>query len=316
MASDLVIGPPVRPASRGFRFDPTWVGLIPVVLWGALIPAFRITEERVGVLPLMGVLYVGAGVLGLAKNWSDHRRFVPAAPVFRRPALYGRWVFFVLHEGLIMSAVCLVRPQNLPFIILLNYLWPTAVILCSIRLAGVRVVRPAAFAAGCLIVAASLALEILTPKGIGPARFSSTSDYWAYVMAAAGAVSWGLYSALSRRDGGATGGSQAIPLFQLTLGLTLPLSLVVAPSAWLQVNGWWPAVLALFCAMQFIAYLAWDFGMRNGKVVVISLMADFIPWISLIATALLLQATIEPRTEIAALALVAGAMLTRWSTVG
>lgn len=119
---------------------------------------------------------------------------------------------------------------------------------------------------------------------------------------------------LSKRAGHATGGGALIPFFQLTLGLAFPLSFMNGATAWGNLTHWWLAFLAVFCVMQFIAYLSWDYGMRMGNIVVLSLCADFIPWLSLIACHFLLRVKIENTTIVAMILLVMGAMIARYGT--
>src|SRR6185312_11882518 len=73
-------------------------------------------------------------------------------------------------------------------------------------------------------------------------------------------------------------------------------------------------VLAGYCILQFLAYRSWDFGVRYGNLVILSLCADFIPWLSLLAAHTMLGVTIGNRTIVSALFLVIGAMITRYGT--
>ena len=294
--------------------NPTLIGLFAVIVWGMSLPFTRICEEHFGILAVMGAIFTGSGALGLLNNlWRRKGSFDRA--VFLNPFLYGRGVFFSLHEILIMSAIVVVRKDNVPIVILINYLWPTAIILCSVLLAGVRIMRWWAFGLGSLVVLASLSIEMLGPHGFSGEVFTDKTDCLAYVMAFVGAISWGLYCALSRRAGEATGGGTVIPFFQLTLALALPLSFLPGYATWENLKGWWYLLLGGYCILQFLAYLSWDFGMRKGNIVALSLCADFIPWLSLFTSYLLLGVTLENKTIIAAISLVAGAMITRYGTL-
>ena len=294
--------------------NPSFIGFFAVLLWGISLPLVRVFEDRIGIPVTVGVLFGGAGILSLTRLFVLREPF-PSREVWSNPYLYGRWLFFVLHESLCTGSVGIVQKIHLPFVILINYLWPTAIILCSVLLAGVKITRWPAFISGCVIVVASLSIEIMGHEGFSLALFSDAKDCLAYAMCFAGAVSWGLYCALSRRAGNVTGGGSVIPFFQLTLGLILLFSFVPGFSTWGNLTGWWPVLLFGFCVLQFVAYLCWDFGMRLGNVVVLSLCADFIPWLSLLGAYLLVGSDIEGKTILSAVCLVLGAMVTRYGTL-
>ena len=293
--------------------NPTIIGLFSVVVWGIALPFIRIFESQIGPVAYLGVMYTSIGTMGVI-NHVARRRPLPRG-IFRNPNLYGRWLFFVLHEALLMFSIAIVQKEHMPFLILINYLWPTAIIVCSVLLAGVKITRWWSFILGSLVVIASMANEILGPSGLSPDLFARTADCLAYAMTFGGAVSWGLYCALSRRAGDATGGSTMIPVFQLTLGLLLPVSFMPGMATWGGLTAWGPLILAVYCFIQFLAYQSWDHGMRRGNVIVLSLCADFIPWLSLLSANLLLGVDIGGRTVISAISLVMGAMITRYGTL-
>lgn len=294
--------------------NPTLVGLFSVFVWGAALPFARTFEDRIGMLAYTGFMFSGVGFLGVLFHILRHDP-LPGRAVFRNPAFYGRWFCFVFHEGGLLAALAMVQKQHVPFLILINYLWPTAVIACSILIAEVHVTRWWAFLAGAVIVVASLVNEVLGPGGFSPELFSKTSDCLAYGIVFAGAIAWGFYSALSRRAGDSAGGGSVMPLYQLTLAALLPVSFLPGFARWQNAGNTDFLFMALYCFLLFLAYLSWDFGMRKGNVVVISLCADSIPWISLFSAHFVLNVEITARTMVSAAALVLGAVVARYGTL-
>ena len=292
----------------------TLTGLIAVLIWGASLPITRLLQEQVGMLALTGIVNGIAGLLGLLRLRMMKQRF-PDKTVLSQPRLYLRWFFFVLHALCVITAVYIVQRSHLPFVLLINYIWPTAIIVFSVILAGVAITRWWAFIAGSVVVLASLGMEIIGPDGFSYHLFENVTDCIAYAVAFVGAIAWGLYSAFSRRDGDATGGGSVIPLFQLTMALALPVAFATGTAHFENVTFWWWVAIAAQSTATLIAYLTWDYGMRQGSVVALSLCADFIPWVSLTAAWLLLGSPISATTIISAVTLVAGAMLTRYGTL-
>ncbi len=292
----------------------TLLGSLAVLIWGIALPVSRIIQSQIGRYATIGLLSLVAGLAGLAYYYLKNRK-IPGKGYFKNPYLYARWSCFVIHISMIVTAIGLVSKENVPFVILLNYLWPSATILASVLIAGVKIIRPAFFIAGTLIVLASLAFEILGPAGFSSRLFQNGEDLLSYLMAIVAALAWSLYSALSRRAGEASGGGAVIPYFQLTLALALPYSFIDRPLATWTLDTYGSVLVAIYCSMQFLAYLFWDYGMRQGSVVLLSLFADFIPWISLTAAALFLGVEIEFKTVLSVIAMVLGAMITRYGTL-
>ena len=304
----------------GVAVNATLVGLLPVVIWGAAMPFARLFQTDIGLFPYMAIAFGLSGLLGFLTQ-RGRREALPPACVLRVPALYARGVFFVLHEGLVTAAAGLVTRERLPLVILLNYFWPTAVILCSIAFSGVRISRLWAFGAGTLIVLASLLFETVGDSLFVLSRGVSNLDLLGCALAFVGAVSWGLYSAISRRSGDASGGGSVVPFFQLGL------SVIALVCAWsgskehvLYVNG--ESLVSVFLPIVgnslhlSLSYAAWDYSMRHGNIVYVSLFADFIPWLSLLVAVPISGITLTSRTVVSAMTLVVGAMLTRYGTSG
>jgi drug/metabolite transporter (DMT)-like permease len=255
------------------------------------------------------------GILGLL-NYALRGQPFPYKALFKNPYFYGRWFFFVLNVAGSWAAVALVSRPFLPFVILLNYLWPTFIIFCSILLSNVAVSRRIVFAIGTLIVITAIAIEVLTPDVLTKDLFAQPHDLAAYLLAIMGAFSWGMYSALSRNGVHAIGGGSVLPIFQLSVGLgALPMSLVPGWTTWGHMTYALAGILLVWCILNFLAYITWDFGMRRGNVVLLSLFADFTLWLSLIAAHFILGIAIGQKTILSAICLVIGAITTRYSTL-
>ncbi len=281
------------------------------MLWSTSLSISKVVYGEIGVLATLGTIYFTSGCFGLFR--TRLKGFTSAT--WKNPTLYVRWFFFTFHVAILCAGINMVAKQNMPLLVLCNYLWPTSILLLSVAYAGVKVTRRPAFVIGTFIVLGSLAIEILGPEGFRSSLFAQWHDCAAYLCAIAAAFSWAIYSVVSRQSAERSGGGSALPLFQLTLGLALPLSFVPALHTPWDLSARGGALLALYSCSQFFALICWDYGMRKGSVVGLSLMADFIPWLSLFFTWLLVGVTIESKTIVSAIALVFGAILTRFGTL-
>jgi len=299
--------------AKRFSLSPTVVGAFSVLIWGCALPVVKVIENQIGPLAFMGFSFTAMVVFGGVYHWLRSET-LPDPAIFRSCYFYARWFFFVLHEGLLIAGIYLVRKQHMPLVILINYLWPTAIIVCSVAIGAVKIRRWWAFLLGSCVVVLSMLYEVLGPAGVTPDVFSSSHDCVAYLIVFVGAISWGMYSALSRREGEASGGAAVLPIFQATLGLALPISFLPGLATWSHLTLRTALLFLGYCFLLFIAYIAWDTGMRKGNVVALSLIADLIPWLSLASTSVMLHIAIGSKAAVSAVFLVMGAMVARYGT--
>ncbi|HMO18778.1 MAG TPA: EamA family transporter [Oligoflexia bacterium] len=287
----------------------TFTGMSAVIVWGFTLPLIRYVQDILGtfyVLGLLGVLYF---VSGIVINWKKLQELKPCLKV---PQLYFRGIAFFCHTFFGMLALGIVQHNKIPFLVLVHYLWPTTTILCSVLIAGVKITRVFIFTIGCLLVVISLSIEILADQ-LSLFNNISTTDYLAFFCSFIGAISWGLYSALSKRYQATTGGGLALPFFQLSYVLFLPLSFFTNEKINFLLLP--HLLLCVYAFFSFLAYRAWDLGVRKGNIVILSLFADFIPWLSLFFISLLLAIPLENKTILSAFILVVGAIITRAGTL-
>ena len=274
----------------------------------------RYTSEQIGVPMLIGGVFTLTGLLGFTSQYIGWQAF-PSPAVWRSPYFYARWFFFVVQIPCIWTAINIADPDDVPLTLLINYLWPTAIIVFSILFAGVKISRQKIFMTGTVLVILALAIELLGPNISIAKLFSHPQDPIAYALALCAALAWAAYSALSRRGGTESGGGSVIPFFQLTLGLALIPAAIPGMTNWAGLTWRVVGLMAIWAFLQFCAFQVWDNGMRRGSIVVLSLCADFIPWLSLTFAHVLLGIPVGGRTILSAVLLVAGAIITRYGTL-
>ncbi len=293
----------------------TLIGVLAVLVWGPALPIIRMVADRTGPMGYVGISCFISGLCGVIKNVLDKKKIL-TPEVLRHPVFYLRWICFVVNFSLTTLAVNMVSHDNLPLVILLNYTWPTLVIVWSVGLGAVRLTHRWAFVLGSAIVIASLALELIGPEIFKTHRVFLANDFLAFGIVMISSIAWGLFSAMNRKYGHQTGSGAVIPYFQLTFALGLPFyfSSHVAAMPW-ELPAGLLAILIVFSLCQFLAQQSWYYGMHHGSVVALSLCADFIPWLSLLSAHWFLGAEITVTTMISAFTLVLGAMITRYGTL-
>jgi drug/metabolite transporter (DMT)-like permease len=227
--------------------------------------------------------------------------------------LLGCGALFAFYTAAIYLAVGLSRDrEQLLEIALANYLWPALTVVFSIPILGKR-------ASGWLWPGTGLALA-----GVFLVMTQSTRVTWgtmiehlqtnpaAYGLALAAAVSWGLYSNLTRRwSHGEESG--AVELFVPATGLILLCLRFVLPepTQWTLRAGGEATALAL---ITVTSYFLWDRAMRKGNLLLVAACSYFTPLLSTFVSCAYLGVSPGSRLWVGCTLVVCGSLLS-WRSV-
>jgi drug/metabolite transporter (DMT)-like permease len=230
----------------------TVVGACSLLFGGTSIPfARKCAQDIAPFTTASGILilgsFFGAGLFGALGIFSVRR-----ASFLRDPGFWWRTAMFIAYFALLYTAV-IFRQR----------------------------VRLAWFIIGSLLVLSGIAVELLGARVLTVlSSQSSLNERVAYAAAFLAACIWGVSSALSRKWGMRSGGVAAIPFVFLCAGvLMLPGRWLFGETSTIRPDTW-PALIFL-CVAPLFGHLCWDVGMRRGNIVLPSLLADTLPWISL-----------------------------------
>jgi len=137
---------------------------------------------------------------------------------------------------------------------LINYTWPLLIVLLSAALLGLRL--SARHVAGAALGAAGCALLL------GGGAHLTAGALPGYLAAAASALTWALYSVLSRRFAAVPTGALA-GFCAGSAALAALAHLAVEPTVW-PGGGAWAAILAMGLGPVGGAFFLWDVGMKRG----------------------------------------------------
>ena len=271
-------------------------GFSAIVLWGALaalsvsagpIPPFQMVAMTFAIGAAIGIVRAlarGVGWTGLM-NWPARVWLLGVIGLFGYHALY-------------FAALQLAPPAEAN---LVNYLWPLLIVLLSAPLAGERLAWP--HLSGALLGLAGVALLALS-------RGLSFSGGYAlgYGLALGCAITWSLYSVLSRRFGETP--TDAIAAFcAASAALSLICHLLFERTVWPASTAAWLAVLALGLGPAGSAFYLWDHAVKRGDIQALGALSYATP---ILSTALLIACGLAEPTMallLAALLVTAGAVL-------
>jgi drug/metabolite transporter (DMT)-like permease len=260
-----------------------------ILLWSSL----ALIGSRLGHLPpilMTGIALTIGGALGLirVKEWQ-----VPLPTL-----LLGIGGIFGYHVMLFTAF----RLAPIVEANLVNYLWPLLIVLLTPAILPGFGLKPNHML-GALLGLAGAAI-IATGGSIHP----DLSALPGYLLAAAAALTWALYSLLTKRvpafDSGAVGA------FCLAAGLlSLALYLVLAGSGGFGVirGADWPLLVLLGVGPMGAAFFLWDAALKKGDTRIIGSLSYLTPLLSTLALTLLGGRPMSALAGIAMALIIAGA---------
>jgi len=285
----------------------TALGFTAILLWSTTVAFGRSLGEQLGPLTTAALIYLLGGTLGCVYLALSGK--LTALRALPRRYLYGCGGLFVLYIASLYLGLGLADTHSQVLQVgLLNYLWPTLTVLLSVpilRLRASPLLIPGALLATAGIVLATTQGEPLTWGWTNLARNSLP-----YLLGLSAALSWALYSTLSRRWAGQAGQAtgQAVPLFMLCTGLLLGLARLLSAeqSQWTART---VAELGYMVVGSNLAYAFWERAMRRGDIVLVAAASLFTPLLSSLVSTLYLGARPGPRLWIGCAMIIAGAAI-------
>ena len=224
-----------------------------------------------------------------------------AAKAVRQP-----WPVYLLGVGGLFGyhAAYFIALRNAPVVEagLINYLWPLLIVVFSALLPGERLRWQ--HIAGCILAFAGAVLVVTKGQG-----FNFNPAYVpGYLAALFAAVTWGVYSVVSRRFAHVP--SDAITGFCLVTALLAALvHVVLEPTVW-PANLWqWAAIVGLGLGPVGLAFYVWDIGVKHGDIQVLGAASYSAPLLSTTTLVLTGYAAYSNTLLIACALITAGAVL-------
>lgn len=280
--------PPGQP-TVGSRGAATALGVAAILLWASTVAFGRSVAAQLGPLDAAAAVYGISAIFWLGVLGARPER---ARAALRLPPRYlaACGALFVLYALCLYLALGLASgAQQAIEVGTINYLWTAATVVLSVPILGQRARWP--LVPGALVALAGIVLATL-PLGQWSAKVfvDNLRDSWLpYLLGLVAALSWALYSNLSRRWAGGAGAG-AVPLFMVaTAAVLVPLARL-QPIAEVQWSVRLIAELAYLGLLPTaLAYAFWEAAMRRGNLLLVATLSLFIPLMSAAIAALYLR---------------------------
>ena len=272
----------------------TAVGAVAILLWAALalttvrargIPPFELLALSFGVAFVAGLTWLVAcgrlaGLRQAAAPWVT--------------AFIGIFVYHALYFYALSAAPAADAS-------LIAYLWPLLIVLLCATLPGERLY--ARHVGGAVLGLGGTALILLGPGGGGGGSGAASG----YAAALGCALVWSGYSVLNRRFGAVpsdmiVGVCGAVALTGGLCHALVETSVTPAPTQWLAIG-------LLGLGPTGLAFLAWDYATKHGRLPVLGALSYLAPLVSTLLLILAGEAAASLRVLAAAALVIGGALL-------
>ncbi|MCE9614523.1 MAG: aromatic amino acid DMT transporter YddG [Lentisphaerae bacterium] len=290
----------------------TLTGLVSVLLWSTTVALQRSLSEALGPLGAPAAVFSVAGAIALVRlaasgTLRTNLRGMPP----RYLAVCGP--LFVTNLIVLFLGIGLARTRQQAIEVgLLNYLWPATTMIGAVFLLRKRAGLGLWF--GTLVAIAGVVFAMTAGQGItwNSVARNVASAPLAYTFGLMSAITWGLYSNLTRRWAGPQGAG-AVDLFLPLTGVFMLIvqGLIGKPLHWNTTLAIEAACLGTF---SWLAYACWDFAMRRGSVVLVAACSYLTPILSILCSSLYLHIR-PPATVWLGAALIVLGSLVSWRSV-
>ncbi|MCM8768199.1 MAG: aromatic amino acid DMT transporter YddG [Candidatus Omnitrophica bacterium] len=289
-------------------FSGTMAGLLALFFWSLTIGVSRSLMEKIGVFTAGSLIFSLAGLLSclslfVGKNFpsSKQKRMAPGVFFFCGFLFVAYMLCLYAGIGLASSKVAVLT------VALLNYLWPTFIILFSVVLLACQVnwlIWP-----GISLATSGTYLALTTASGIPVKEIAKIFHLHnpVFLFGLGAGMTWGLYSVVTRKFGQES--ASGLPFYLLATGLVLGLLRYFFPeeSHW-SVSAWGElSFMVLFPTI--LAYSLWETGIRRGNFRLLSTASYLVPVVSTFASCLYLSIRPEASIWIASFLVAAGAFV-------
>ncbi len=284
----------------------TLIGLIAILLWSAIVGLIKSVSEGFGPVGGAALIYTCSAVLLLFTIGFPKIQKFPVSYL-----IIGS-VLFVCYELCLSLSLGFTHTGRQAIEVgMVNYLWPSMTILLAV-LVNRQKTSPLIIP-GMMLAIVGIGRVLGGDGGFSLTEMSNNvmDNPLSYGLAFSGAVIWAIYCVVTQRI---AQGNNGITLFFILTALTLWVKYLTSPQPEFALS-WhaWISLLLAAMAMGF-GYAAWNVGILHGNVTVLAAASYFIPIISAVLAAFMLNSHLTLAFWQGTAMVSLGSLICWWST--
>ncbi|UUX43484.1 aromatic amino acid DMT transporter YddG [Klebsiella aerogenes] len=284
----------------------TLIGLIAILLWSAIVGLIKSVSEGFGPVGGAALIYTCSAVLLLFTLGFPKIKKFPVSYL-----IIGS-VLFVCYELCLSLSLGFTHSGRQAIEVgMVNYLWPSMTILLAVIVK--RQKTSPLIIPGVILAIVGIGRVLGGDDGFSLTEMMNNvmDNPLSYGLAFSGAVIWATYCVVTQRI---AQGNNGITLFFILTALTLWVKYLTSPQP--EFNLSWHAWISLMLAAMAMGfgYAAWNVGILHGNVTVLAAASYFIPIISAVLAAFMLDSHLTLAFWQGTAMVSLGSLICWWST--
>lgn len=259
----------------------TLIGLIAILLWSAIVGLIKSVSEGFGPVGGAALIYTCSAVLLLFTVGFPKLRQFPLSYI-----LTGSILFVCYELCLSLSLGFTHTGRQAIEVGMVNYLWPSMTILLAVIVN--RQKTSLLMIPGVILAVAGICRVLGGEQGFSFTEISKNvmDNPLSYGLAFSGSIIWSIYCVVTKII---AKGNNGITLFFILTALTLWVKYIASPQPEFVLS-WHAGISLLLAAIAMgFGYAAWNVGILHGNVTVLAASSYFIPIISSLLAAMILN---------------------------
>jgi drug/metabolite transporter (DMT)-like permease len=293
----------------------TLAGIFALLMWSTNIAFSKSVMNATGNYYAMFMIYFFGGIFMFIVLLASFRReYLPKLRALGARYYAGTGIFLFLNNTLLFFAIGLAtNEKELLIVTIINYLWPVLIYVLKIPVFHIKV-KPLAFIISLILGVSGVILAFsqeYTLKELVETAKNLDDNFLAYLLALINAVSWGLYSNLTKKyitdDDFA-----AIPVIFIISGLPFLLMLLLRGEFdFKELVSFFtnPELIYTIIFPTALGYILWNVAMKKGNKDLVVSASFVLPFLSVLFIGLKFSIRIGMLTWIASIFLITSALL-------
>ncbi len=284
----------------------TVIGLFAVVLWGFMAGLMRLAADAFGATLGAALVYTVGGIMLLLT-----RRPKPLSQAPHRYLLLGGIMFITYETSISLSIGLASTAAQSVEVSLVNYLWPTLLVLFTAALSGRKGAVWQALP-GAIIATVGVAMAVGGDSlDVQSALRNIASNPLPFILAFAGALIWAVYAAITPSM---SGGYDGTTVFFCCVAVTQwIIHFMSGDGIPVQAPGLAGYLALIACAVSIAGgYACWGYGMLHGNMETLAVGSYATPVFSTASSTLLLGVALGLPFWIGVVLVVTGSLLNVW----